>query len=38
MNIIKEVSGELTDDIQRYLDLHAGYVYPVDTPIHQRPQ
>lgn len=35
MKIIKEVGGELTDDIQRYLDLHAGYVYPVDTPFDQ---
>lgn len=35
MAIIKEMSGELTDDIQRYLDLHASYVYPVDTPFDQ---
>lgn len=35
MRIIKEESGELTDDIQRYLDLHARYVYPVDTPFDQ---
>lgn len=35
MKIIKEVSGELTDDIQRYLDLHASYVHPVDTPFDQ---
>lgn len=35
MKIIKEVSGELTDDIQRYLDLHASYVYPVDAPFDQ---
>lgn len=35
MKIIKEVSGELTADIQRYLDIHASYVYPVDTPFDQ---
>ncbi|MGI2228934.1 ComEC/Rec2 family competence protein, partial [Burkholderia vietnamiensis] len=35
MKIIKEVGGELTDDIRRYLDLHAGYVYPVDAPFDQ---
>ena len=35
MAIIKEVSGELTDDIQRYLDLHASYVHPVGTPFDQ---
>lgn len=35
MAIIKEMSGELTDDIQRYLDLHASYVYPVDAPFDQ---
>ncbi|MGV8691146.1 hypothetical protein ACV35Z_34440, partial [Pseudomonas aeruginosa] len=28
MRIIKEASGELTEDIERYLDIHAGYVYP----------
>lgn len=35
MKIIKEVGGELTDDIQRFLDLHANYVHPVDTPFDQ---
>lgn len=35
MKIIKEVSGELTEDIQRYLNLHAGYIHPVDAPFDQ---
>ena len=33
MRIIKEASGELTEDIERYLDIHAGYVNPVDVPF-----
>lgn len=35
LRLIKEASGELTEDIERYLDLHAGYVYPVDAPFDQ---
>lgn len=35
MRVIKEVSGELTEDIERYLDLHAGYIHPVDAPFDQ---
>ena len=35
LQVIKEASGELTEDIERYLDLHAGYVYPVDAPFDQ---
>lgn len=33
MRIIKEASGELTEDIERYLDIHAGYVYPRGRPL-----
>lgn len=35
MRIIKEVGGQLTGDIERYLDLHAGYIHPVDAPFNQ---
>lgn len=35
MRIIKEASGELTEDILRYLELHANYIYPVYTPFDQ---
>lgn len=35
MKINKEVSGNLTDDIQRYLDFHASYAYPVNTLFDQ---
>lgn len=35
LRIIKEASGELTDDIERYLTLHSDYVHPVDTPFDQ---
>ncbi|XWO47343.1 hypothetical protein JQR89_10405 [[Pseudomonas] boreopolis] len=35
LRVIKEVGGEVTEDIERYLDLHAGYVHPVDTPFDQ---
>jgi len=35
MRVIKEISGEITEDIERHLDLHASYVYPVDTPFDQ---
>lgn len=35
LRIIKEASGELTDDIERYLSLHAGYVHSVDAPFDQ---
>jgi beta-lactamase superfamily II metal-dependent hydrolase len=35
MTIIKEMSGEVTNDIQRYLDLHASYIYPANTPFDQ---
>jgi beta-lactamase superfamily II metal-dependent hydrolase len=35
LRIIKEVGGELTDDIERYLVLHAGYVHPVSSPFDQ---
>lgn len=33
MRIIKEAGGKLTVDIARYLNIHASYVYPVDTPF-----
>ena len=32
---IKEVGGELTADIERYLDLHARYIHPVAIPFDQ---
>jgi len=35
LQAIKETGGELTDDIARYLALHAGYVHPVDAPFDQ---
>ena len=35
MRAIKEVGGELTEDIDRYLDLHARYIHPVDAPFDQ---
>lgn len=35
LRIIKEASGELTEDIERYLALHTNYVYPVDAPFEQ---
>ncbi len=35
LRIIKEASGELTDDIERYLTLHSDYVHPLDAPFDQ---
>lgn len=35
LRIIKEAGGELTDDIERYLALQAGYVHPVSAPFDQ---
>lgn len=35
LRIIKEANGELTDDIERYLALHAQYVHPVEAPFDQ---
>ena len=35
MRTIKEAGGELTEDIKRYLDLHARYIHPVDAPFDQ---
>lgn len=35
MRVIKEFGGELTEDIERYLDLHAGHIHPVDAPFDQ---
>jgi len=35
LRIIKEAGGELTDDIERYLALHAGYVHSVSAPFDQ---
>jgi len=33
LRIIKEASGELTEDIKQYLALHASYIYAVDAPF-----
>jgi beta-lactamase superfamily II metal-dependent hydrolase len=35
MRVIKEVGGELTEDIERYLGLHASYIHPVYVPFDQ---
>lgn len=35
LRIIKEAAGEVTEDIGRYLDLHAGYIHPVASPFDQ---
>lgn len=35
LRVIKEISGELTADIERYLGMHASYIRPVDTPFDQ---
>jgi len=35
MRVIKELGGELTEDIECYLDLHAHYIHPVDAPFDQ---
>ena len=35
MRTIKEAGGELTEDIERYLDLHASYIHPVAAPFDQ---
>ena len=35
MRVIKDVGGELTEDIERYLDLHADYIHPVNAPFDQ---
>lgn len=33
LRLIKEAQGELTDDIERFLKIHAGYTSPVDVPF-----
>lgn len=33
LRAIKEESGELTDDMERYLDLHRGWIAPVSVPF-----
>ncbi len=35
LRIIKEASGELTDDIERYLALHTDYIHTVEAPFDQ---
>jgi hypothetical protein len=35
LRIIKEEGGELTQDIERYLNLHASYVLPVNAPFNE---
>ena len=35
MRRTKEAGGQLTEDVERYLDLHARYTHPVDAPFDQ---
>lgn len=35
LRIIKEAGGDLTDDMERYLRIHAAYTYPIAMPFNK---